>query len=779
MGKFRMGLPVQRFEDPRLLTGRGRFVSDTALADQVYGYTVRSPYAHAQILSIDVSAAKEAPGVLAVYIHADVEAAGLGRTKPHCPPRSRPDGSSEFFTPHPGLVGDTVRCIGDPVAFVVAATLNQAKDAAELVEVDYDTLPVVTSTAEATDPNSPRIWQDFPNNISNIHDVGNKDAVDAAFAEAAHVVKQHFVINRIITNSMETRGCIGTYDSVEQRYTLYGDTQNPHSSRRQLAEEVFKINQHDVRLIIRDIGGAFGLKDTHFPEVRLCLMAAEELNRPVKWVCERSESFLADDHARDQITDAELALDENGKFLAFRVKYTCNMGAYLSGSSNMVPAFVNLGAFAGVYTTPVIHVEVPCVFSNTQSTGPYRGAGRPEAIYTLERLIDIAALKLDIDRIELRRRNIIAASAMPFQTGLIYKYDSGEFEQNMDQALKLVDFDNFDARRIEALENGKLLGLGVINMIEESGGSLPEHAEIRFDGSGSATVMVGTKAQGHGHETMYKILLSDMLGMDTDDIRVVEGDTDKVSFGSGTIGSRSAMSGGAALRGAADKIITKGVRIAAHLLEAAEDDIEFTGSDFRVSGTDKALSMKEVAIAAFQAPRLPHEIKPGLYEQSTFRPTAVSFPNGCHICEVEVDEDTGRVRMLNYVAVDDVGTVVNQLTLDGQIHGGIAQGAGQALMENIHHDPETGQLLTGSFLDYSMPRADSFSDFQIVSNPVPSKTNPLGIKGAGEAGTTGALPAVMNAVNHALAPLGVYHLEMPLTAEKVWRCIQESRCHET
>ncbi|MDP6926124.1 MAG: molybdopterin-dependent oxidoreductase, partial [Rhodospirillales bacterium] len=568
--------------------------------------------------------------------------------------------------------------------------MNQAKDAAELVEVDYDTLPVVTSTAAATDPNSPRIWQDFPNNISNIHDVGNKDAVDAAFAEAAHVVKQHFVINRIITNSMETRGCVGTYDPVEQRYTLYGDTQNPHSSRRQLAEEVFKINQHDVRLIIRDIGGAFGLKDTHFPEVRLCLMAAEELNRPVKWVCERSESFLADDHARDQITDAELALDENGKFLAFRVKYTCNMGAYLSGSSNMVPAFVNLGAFAGVYTTPVIHVEVPCVFSNTQSTGPYRGAGRPEAIYTLERLIDIAALKLDIDRIELRRRNIIAASAMPFQTGLIYKYDSGEFEQNMDQALKLVDFDNFDARRIEALENGKLLGLGVINMIEESGGSFPEHAEIRFDGSGSATVMVGTKAQGHGHETMYKILLSDMLGMDTEDIRVVEGDTDKVSFGSGTIGSRSAMSGGAALRGAADKIITKGVRIAAHLLEAAEDDIEFTGSDFRVSGTDKALSMKEVAIAAFQAPRLPHEIEPGLYEQSTFRPTVVSFPNGCHICEVEVDEDTGRVRMLNYVAVDDVGTVVNQLTLDGQIHGGIAQGAGQALMENIHHDPETG-----------------------------------------------------------------------------------------
>jgi len=779
MGKFGMGQSVQRFEDPRLLTGRGSYVSDMALANQVYGYTVRSPYAHAHILSIDVAAAQEAPGVLAVYIHTDVEAAGLGRTKPHCPPRNRPDGSPEFFTPHPGLVGDTVRCIGDPVAFVVALTLNQAKDAAELVEVDYDMLPVVTETAAATDPNSPRIWRDFPNNISNVHNVGDKEAVDVAFAGAAHIVKQRFVINRIITSSMETRGCVGTYDPVEQRYTLFGDTQNPHSSRRQLAEEVFKINQHDVRLIIRDIGGAFGLKDTHFPEVRLCLMAAKHLGRPVKWVCERSESFLADDHARDQITDAELALDDSGNFLAFRVTYTCNMGAYLSGSSNMVPAFVNLGAFAGVYSTPAIHVEVPCVFTNTQSTGPYRGAGRPEAIYTLERLIDIAALELDIDRIELRRRNMIPAASMPFQTGLIYKYDSGEFEKNMDQALVLIDAAGFETRRTAALAEGKLLGLGVANMIEESGGSLPEHAEIRFDGSGSATLMVGTKAQGHGHETMYKIMLSDMLGLDTDDIRVVEGDTDQVSFGSGTIGSRSAMSGGAALRGAADKIIAKGIRIAAHLLEAAEADTEFNEGFFHISGTDKSITMKEVAKAAFQAPRLPHEIEPGLYEQSTFRPTVVSFPNGCHICEVEVVEDTGQVRMVKYVAVDDVGTVVNQLTLDGQIHGGIAQGAGQALMENIHHDPETGQLLTGSFLDYSMPRADSFSDFEIASNPVPSKTNPLGIKGAGEAGTTGALPAVMNAVNHALAPLGVFHLEMPLTAEKVWRCIQDSKRRNT
>ncbi|MAF49509.1 MAG: carbon monoxide dehydrogenase [Rhodospirillaceae bacterium] len=772
MGKFGMGQSVPRTEDPRLLTGRGRYVSDTALGGQVFGYTVRSPHAHAHIRSIDTGAAKAAPGILAVYTHEDVVAQGLGRTQVHFPPRTRPDGAPDYDRPHPGLVGDTVRCIGDPVAFVVAETSNLAKDAAEMVVVDYDILPVVTSTAAATDPDSPRIWEDFPDNISNISELGDKAAVAAAFAGAAHVVSERFVINRVSPNPMETRGCVGTYDAADGRFTLYGDTQTPHISRRQLAESIFRIPETQMRVVARDIGGAFGLKEGHYPEVRLCLMAARDLGRPVKWVCERSEAFLADDHARDQITEAQMALDENGGFLALRVKTTCNMGAYISGFSSMVPTFSNLGSLAGVYTTPAIHVQVACVFTNTQPTGPYRGAGRPEANYVLERLIDIAALEIGIDRVELRRRNIIPAAAMPYQTGLIFKYDCGEFEKNMDLALSAADAGNFEARRAAAAAEGKLLGLGIANMVEHSGGGFPEQAEIRFDATGSVKLLVGTKAQGQGHETMYKIMLSDMLGLDSDDILVVDDDTDQVSFGSGTIGSRSAMIGGAALRGAADRIIAKGLGIAAHLLEAAETDLKFDNGWFRVAGTDKAIELKEVAKTAFLPRLLPPDIEPGFYERATYFAQVASYPNGCHVCEVEIDRDTGRVRIVNYVAVDDVGTVINQLTLDGQIHGGIAQGAGQALMENIHHDPETGQLLTGSFLDYTMPRADDFCAFDIASNPVPSKTNPLGIKGAGEAGTTGALPAVVNAVNQALAPLGVRHLDMPLTAERVWRCIK-------
>ena len=774
MVKMGMGQSVPRTEDPRLLTGRGRYVSDTKLSGQAYGYTVRSPHAHGHIQSIDTEAAKTAPGVLAVYTHEDVVAQGLGRTGTHFPPRTRPDGSSHYDAPHPGLVGDTVRCIGDPVAFVVAESVNQAKDAAELVHVEYKPIPAVMATDRAADSASPQIWPDFPSNISNVSDTGDVATVAAAIQGAAHVVKERFVINRISANPMETRGCVGVYDAEDERFTLYGDTQPPHISRRQLAESVFQIPEIQMRVVCRDIGGAFGLKEGHYPEIRLCLMAARDLGRPVKWVCERSEAFLADDHARDQISVAELALDENGKFLALRLRTTCNMGAYMSGFSSMVPTFSNLGSLAGVYTTPAIHAEVTCVYTNTQPTGPYRGAGRPEAIYVLERLIDIAALETGIDRVELRRRNIIPADAMPYQTGLIFNYDSGEFEKNMDLALAAADAVNFDARREASSLDGKLRGLGIANMIEHSGGGFAEQVEIRFDPTGSVKLMVGTKDQGQSHETMYKIMLSHMLGVDGDDILVVDDDTDQVSFGSGTIGSRSAMIGGAALSGAADKIIAKGTRIAAHMLESAEADMEFDEGAFRVSGTDKSVDLVEVAKTAFLPRLLPPDIEPGLIEKASYFPQVASYPNGCHVCEVEIDRDTGRVRIVSYVTVDDVGTVVNQLTLDGQIHGGIAQGAGQALLENIHHHPETGQLLTGSFLDYAMPLADDFCDFDIASNPVPSKTNPLGIKGAGEAGTTGALPAVVNAVNQALAPLGVRHLEMPLTSEKVWRRIQKA-----
>ena len=775
MGMFGMGQPVPRTEDPRLLTGRGQYVSDVSLLNQAYGYCVRSPYAHAEITSIDTAAASAAPGVLTVYTHSDVAAAGLGGTKPHFPPRKRPlDGSPEYYTPHPGLADGRVRYVGDPVAFIVAETLQEGKDAAELVEVDYAPLPPVTDTALTTESGSPQIWDKFPDNISNVFETGDKTVVDAAFDRAAHVVSQRFVINRITTNAMETRGCVGDYDRFEERYILYSDTQTPHSARHTLAGDVFNIPDNQVRIIAKDIGGGFGLKDVHFPENRLCLLAAKNLDRPVKWVCERSEGIQTDDHARDQVTDAELALDGEGNFLALRVKTICNMGAYLTGGAGMVPTFMNLGCLAGVYTTPAIHVTVTAAFSNTQSTGPYRGAGRPEAVYVLERMIDIAATEIGIDRVDLRRRNIIPSSAMPFQTGLNYKYDSGEFEQNLDAAMEMAEVSGFDERRTASASNGKLRGLGVINMLEAAGGPMPEQVEIRFDTSGTVSIYAGTKAQGQGHDTMYKILVSDMLGIDSDDVRLIDHDTDQVTFGSGTIGSRSALTGGNATRIAADRIIEKGRQIAAHILEAAAADIEFDAGQFRVAGTDKEVGIKEIAKASFVPMRLPPGLEVGLYERSTYTPQAPSYPNGCHICEVEVDRDTGQVEIVKYVAVDDVGTVINALTLEGQVHGGIVQGAGQALMENIAFDPDSGQLLSGSFMDYAMPRADNFCAFELGNNPVPATSNPLGIKGAGEAGTTGALPAVMNAVNDALAPLGIRHLEMPLTAETVWRAIREA-----
>ena len=775
MGMFGMGQPVPRTEDPRLLKGCGQYVSDLKFPDMVWGYTVRSPFAHADILAINTDEAKASPGVLAVYTHADLEAAGYGLTRPHFPPRKRPtDGDPAYWASHPGLVGDRVRMIGDAVAFVVAETLSQAKDAAELVQVDYDERPVVTDTALATAPESPQLYDEFPNNISNVAEFGNKDAVDAAFKQASHVTRQRFVINRISTNAMETRGCVGTYDRYEDRYTMYCDTQSPHGSRKQLAQEILNVPETKVRVVAKDIGGAFGLKDTHFPENRLCLLAAQKLGRPVKWVCERSEGFIADDHARDVVTEAELALDDDGKFLALRIRNTNNLGAYLTAGSGMVPTFMNLGGLAGVYKTPAIHVEVTCVYTNTQSTTPYRGAGRPEASYVLERMIDLAAGEMNIDRIDLRRRNMIPSDAMPYQTGLSFKYDSGEFEKNMDLALEASDISGFENRRAKSAKHGKLRGLSVIQMVEQASGPRPEYAELRFDASGTVTVLAGTKGQGQGHDTMYKIMISDMLGMDTDDIRFEEGDTDKVSFGMGTVGSRSAVTGGGAVRYAADKIIEKGKKIAAHMLEAAEVDIEFDQGRFLVTGTDKQVSIQNVAKTAFTPTAMPPGIEIGLYENATYTPEAASYPNGCHVCEVEIDEDTGKVTIVKYIAVDDVGTVVNMLTLTGQVHGGIVQGAGQALMENIVYDPGNGQMLSGSFMDYSMPKADDFCTFEVTSNPVPAKTNPLGIKGAGEAGTTGALPAVMNAVNHALKDHGVRHLEMPLTAEKVWRAIHST-----
>jgi carbon-monoxide dehydrogenase large subunit len=574
---------------------------------------------------------------------------------------------------------------------------------------------------------------------------------------------------------MEARGALGVYERGEDRYTLYADVQYPHRVRNALASHIFKIPEHKIRVVAGDVGGAFGTKGWQYAEHRLVLWAARKLGRPVRWRCERREAIPADEHARDNVTEAELALDAGGRFLALRVRTLANVGAYVSSDRNLLATFGNVVTLVGVYTIPAAHVHVTCVLTNTNATAPYRGAGRPEATYVIERLIDDAARELALDRLELRRKNLIPAAAMPYRTALGVTYDCGEFEQSMAAALRLADVAGFPARREESRRLGKLRGLAVVNAIERAAGPQPEFAEIRFNPGGSATILMGTKNQGQGHETTFKQILHERLGLDPAEVRYIDGDTERVAFGIGTMGSRSTVIGGTALWLAADKVIAKGKKIAARLLEAAEEDIVLSDGRFAVAGTDRGVTVRDVARAAFQPAQLPPGLEPGLYETGTFVPKQDTWPNGCHVSEVEIDPDTGAVAVVGYTIVDDVGTVINPLTLKGQLHGGVAQGAGQALMEQVVYDPESGQLLTASFMDYAMPRADTLPDPRIESRPVPTTLNPLGAKGAGEAGTVGALPAVMNAVLDALAPLGVRQLDMPATSDRVWQAIQDAR----
>ena len=773
MAKFGIGQSVTRFEDVRLLKGEGRYLNDVNLPGQAHAVVLRSPHAHARIRVIDVDRALKAPGVLAVYTGADVERDGLGTMKMNLR-RKRPDGTPMFAPPHRGLSQERVRYVGDPIAFVIAETLAQAKDAADLVQVDYDPLPSVTSTA-AAGPGSAPVWDECPDNVSNVYEAGDKAAVEAAFARAAHVVRRRYVITRVHAQYMEPRGALGVYDPGEDRYTLYADVQYPHRVRNALASMVFQIPEHQIRVIAGDIGGGFGTKGWQYPEHRLVLWAARKLRRPVKWACERHECIPADEHARDNISEAELALDAEGRFLALRVRTTANLGAYISSDRNLLASFSNVVTLVGVYTIPAAHVQVTGVLTNCNSTAPYRGAGRPEAIYVIERLIDDAARELGLDRLTLRRMNIIPGSAMPYRTSFGVTYDCGEFEKGMDQALALADVAGFPARREESRRRGKLRGLGIVNAIERAAAPGLEYAEIRFNPSGSAMILMGSKNQGQGHETIFKQIAHEKLGLDPREVRYIDGDTDRVAFGIGSMGSRSTVIGGTALSMAADKLITKGRKIAARLLEAAEPDIVFADGRFAVKGTDRAVVLKEVARAAFQLDKLPAGVEPGFYETGTFSPPADTYPNGCHVCEVEIDTETGEVALVRYAVVDDVGTVINPLTLKGQIHGGIAQGVGQALMEQVVYDQESGQLLTSSFMEYGMPRADTFCDIAVASNTVPTKLNPLGAKGAGEAGTVGALPVVMNAVMDALATVGVRDFDMPAASDRVWHAMQAAR----
>ena len=770
MGQFGIGQPIKRFEDARLLRGDGRFHDDVNLPGQAHAIIVRSIHAHARIRRIDATAALRMAGVLAVFTGDDV--ADLGTMKMTLK-RTRPDGSPMFAPPHRGLTRDRARYVGDPVAMVVAETLAQAEDAAERLVIDYEPLTAVTSTADAV--GAAAVWDECPDNISNVHEVGNRAATEAAFATAARVVRRRYVISRVHAQYMETRGALGAWDPGERRYTLYADVQYPHRVRTALATNILRVPEHQIRVIVGDVGGGFGTKGWQYPEHRLVLWAARRLGRPVKWRCERREAIGADEHARDNVTDAELALDADGRFLALRVRTLANVGAYVSSDRNLLATFSNIATLVGVYAFPLAHVQVTSVLTNTNSTAPYRGAGRPEATYVIERLIDDAARELEMDAVDLRRRNLVPASAMPYKTATGVTYDCGDFPAQMEAALKLADVAGFPARRAEARRRGRLRGLGVANAIERAAGPQPEFAEIRFAPSGSATVFMGTKNQGQGHETTFKQILHERLGLDPDDVRYIDGDTDRVAFGMGSMGSRSTVIGGTALWMAADKVIAKGRKIAAKMLEAAEADIAFANGAFSVVGTDRALPLKDVARAAFQPAALPKGVEPGFYETGTFSPPSDTWPNGCHVCEVEIDPDTGAVALVGYVIADDVGTVINPLTLKGQIHGGVAQGVGQALMEQVAYEPDSGQLLTTSFMEYAIPRADTVPDVIVESHPVPTKLNPLGAKGAGEAGTVGALPVVMNAVLDALAPLGVRALDMPASAERVWSAIQAAR----
>jgi carbon-monoxide dehydrogenase large subunit len=773
MGEFGIGQPVPREEDPYLVRGAGRYVDDVQGVGQARAYVLRSPHGHAIIRRIDASAARTMPGVLLVLTGAAPEVANLGLLRPNAP-RKRRDGSAAFIAPQPYLARDRVRYVGDPIAFVVAETLDDAKDAAEAIDVDYEALPAVATIEDAIADSAHVVWDACPNNEAFTHTGGDAAAVARMFATAARIVRHRMVINRLTTNSMEPRGCLAEYALREQRFTLRCTVQGPHMVRRVLASEVFKLPETRFRVIAENVGGGFGMKGGLYPEYVLATLAAGRTGRPVKWIAERSEAIQADEHCRDNITEAELALDPEGQFLALRVRTYANIGAYHTSDRAAGPPTNNIGVLAGTYMIPAIHVEVTAVMTNTVMTGPYRGAGRPEAAYVIETMVDFAARELGIDRAELRRRNMIPASAMPYKTALVYTYDCGDFGKNLQDCLNLADYAGFAVRRRESEKGGLLRGLGLSSTVEASNAGLIEHAEIKFDPTGTVTLSVGTHDHGQGHATTFRQILAGQLGLDPARIRFVYGDTDQVMIGTGTFGSRSTVAAGSAMIIAAGKIIAKGSRIAAQLMEADERDIEFDRGRFVVAGTDKVVPLIEVARAAFVPAKLPRGVEPGLFETGTFSGGERTYPNGCHISEIEIDPQTGRIRIDRYAAVDDVGHIINPLLVEGQLHGGIVQGIGQALMETIAYDA-SGQLVSGSFMDYAMPRADDFCPFVLGENEVPTKTNPLGVKGAGESGTVGALSSVMNAINDALARIGAPYVQMPATPEKVWRAIAAAR----
>ena len=769
MTKFGIGQGVPRWEDPRLLRGGGRYSDDLNRPHQAYGYVLRSPYANANIRSIDTSAAESAPGVLGVWTGEDYAASGLGNI-PCAVPRQKPDGSPMFTPPNAALRHGVAKMVGDPVAWVVAETPLQARDAAEMIMVDYEELKPVTSTAEALEDGAGVVWDEAPDNLCFFFELGDKAKVEDAFSNAHHVTSLDINITRVSVAPMEPRACIGEYDKYDGKYTLYTGTQGPHGVRQAIAEPILKVPQHKLRVVSEDMGGAFGMRSGPYPENILCLWTAKLLDRPVKWTGDRTDAFQSDDQARDNVTTAELALDADGNFLAMRFSTVANLGAYLTllgphSSTN------NLGSLSNTYKPPAIYTDVRGVFTNTNSTGPYRGAGRPEAVYCVERLIDTAAREMGIDAAEIRRRNMIPAIDEPYDTGFLFKYDSGEFEKNMDGALSMIDYAGFPERQKEAASRGKLRGIGIANAIEQSAGGMPEWAQIRFDPSGTVTLIMGTHNHGQGHETIFRQMLADMLGLEFEQVRMLQGDSDVAMMGTGTFGSRSSGVGGASIQLASKKIVEKCTKVVAHNMEVAPEDIEFADGVFTVAGTDKSMNLMDAAkLTQSFMTAVPAGVEPGLDEWAAWTPPAPTFPNGCHVCEVEIDPDTGKTDILRYCMVDDVGTVINPL-----LQGGAVQGLGQIMCENMLWDDESGQMVSGSFMDYCMPRADDCPSFEMAENEVPTPTNPMGIKGAGEAGCVGAMPAIMNAICDALSQRGVRTFDMPASPTRVWEAIRRAQ----
>ena len=770
--RFAVGQPVPRTEDPKLLRGEGRYTDDVSLPNQVYAVMVRSRQAHGVLRGVDTAAARAMPGVLGVYVAADL--AAYGPLKNQTPLKSR-DGSEMRRRFRPALAGDHVRFVGDPVACVIASSIAEAKDAAEAVVLDIDVLPAVTDPRRAAQPGAPEIYREAPGNVALDFHFGDSAKVEAAFAAAAHVTRRTLINNRIAICALEPRAAVGSYDPASERWALYAPTQGVHNIREQLAKEILKVPIDKVRVVTGNVGGSFGMKHL-FPEYVCVLHAARALGRPVKWTDERSDSFVSDSHGRGARVEGELALDKDGGFLAMRLDAYSDLGGYLTRAS---PIWCTLN-FAkngiGVYRTSLIEVTARATYTNTSPIGAYRGAGRPEANYFLERLVEAAAAEMGIGADEIRRRNHIDVAQLPYKTPAGNVYDSGDFAALFEETLLVADWDGFAARKTESRSRGRLRGRGISNFLETSAPLAKELGGFRFEADGTVLMISGTLDYGQGLATPFAQLMSRELGIPFEHFRLKQDDSDVVTYGGGSGGSKSTMCGGTALTLSARQVIAQGRQIAAHLLEAAAADIEFAAGNFRIAGTDRGVGILEIAARLHAGYKPPSDAPQSLDVHMTHDVTSVSmFPNGCHVAEVEIDPETGQVEVVKYVSVNDFGVVINPLIVAGQVHGGVVQGIGQALFEASVYDEETGQLLSGSFMDYALPRAGDAPMIEVVSHPAPAKTNMLGVKGCGEAGCAGALPSVVNAVVDALSEVGVRHINMPATPYAVWRAIQDAK----